>query len=531
MTAKEIEMRFSYKQLQAYNNEIRSKYNHLQLQYSYLVKKQEQIVAKEVKERTKEYEVQLQEKDKQIEALKKELSKAYSKLDNDSTNSNLPTSQTPLHKKKYIPNTREKTNKKIGGQLGHKKHKLERFPEEEANEIIEVFPKECPNCGGKKIKKLPTKTEKCETDYEVVLIKRLYQFQDGECENCKKVFHEKIPKELKEENQYGTTLQSLCVCLTNEIYTPFNKTVKLVSGMTDGEINLSEGYVAKLQKRASQGLEKFVGELEEYLPKQPVYGWDEGVITVDTKKAVLRTYCTDKVVLFYGKSSKSKESIDEDGILKNTKETTIVMHDHLLLNYNENYVFENVECMIHLIRRLKKMKQDTHHEIYQKMIHFLSEINQERNKKLKEEEEGFSKERIQEIHQEYQNMVQEARQINEASLITENYYKETEATFLKDLLKYEKNYLKWVERWNLPSTNNNCERSIRPIKSKMKISGQFKNIEYASYYATIRSYLETCKRNGVNIILACKRLMSGNPFLLEEILEIGREQKKDTNLS
>jgi hypothetical protein len=43
----------------------------------------------------------------------------------DGTNAGIPTSQTPINKKKIIPNTRTKTDKKIGGQPGHKKHKLE----------------------------------------------------------------------------------------------------------------------------------------------------------------------------------------------------------------------------------------------------------------------------------------------------------------------------------------------------------------------------------------------------------------------
>ena len=54
----------------------------------------------------------IEEKDKQILALKVELSKKQSLLDNDSTNSGTPTSKTPIGKKKYIPNTGEKTDKK-----------------------------------------------------------------------------------------------------------------------------------------------------------------------------------------------------------------------------------------------------------------------------------------------------------------------------------------------------------------------------------------------------------------------------------
>lgn len=86
------------------------------------------------------------------------------------------------------------------------------------------------------------------------------------------------------------------------------------------------------------------------------------------------------------------------------------------------------------------------------------------------------------------------------------------------MIKYDKNYLLWAYNFKLPSTNNNCERTIRPVKSKVKVSGQFQNINYVRYHANIRSYIETCKRNGINIIDACRQLMMGTPYTLNEIL-------------
>ncbi len=55
MNVEQIKERFSYKQLETYNSQIRSKYNGLKFQYDFLIKKQEQIIEKEVKQRTEEY--------------------------------------------------------------------------------------------------------------------------------------------------------------------------------------------------------------------------------------------------------------------------------------------------------------------------------------------------------------------------------------------------------------------------------------------------------------------------------------------
>ena len=83
--------------------------------------------------------------------------------------------------------------------------------------------------------------------------------------------------------------------------------------------------------------------------------------------------------------------------------------------------------------------------------------------------------------------------------------------------------------FNLPFTNNLSERSLRGVKSKMKVAGQFQNITSAEYYATIRSYIETCYRNNVNGHEALVRLISGNPYTLEEILDNGRNDIKKSN--
>ena len=525
MTSQEFKKLYTYKQLEAYNSEIRSRYNNLSLRYNQLVKKQDILIESAVKQRTKELEnkhkQEIQEKDKEINALKKEIAKLHSIMDNNTSNSGIPTSKTKIGEKKYIPNSREKSNKTVGGQLGHKKHKLLRFSEEEATEVVEVSPKLCPKCGSNKIEIEKESIDKCETDYEVKVIKRLYKFKDCKCKNCGSHFHTPIPNNLKEENQYGSTVKSLAVCLNNEIYTPFNKVVKLVEGITNGEIKLSEGYVAKLQKQASDNLDEYIEELKEYIPKQEVYGWDDGVISINTKDGILRTYCTDQVALFIAHEHKNEEGLKEDGILSNTKKDTIVMHDHILHNYNEKYQFENVECLIHLIRRLKKMRENTKHEWCDKLRELLSKSNQERNKLIKEKINCFSEEYLNELTKSYDKIMEEAKEVNDED--TNNYFFKEEMNFIKDLEKYKKHYLLWAYRFDIPSTNNNSERNIRPVKSKMKISGQFKNIETAKYYARIRSYIETCKKNGINIIDACVRLMNNKPYSLNEILQYKKD--------
>ena len=55
-------------------------------------------------------------------------------LNHDSNNCGMPTSKTPIGKQKRIPNSRHESSKSKGGQLGHKKSKLEKFSDDEITE-------------------------------------------------------------------------------------------------------------------------------------------------------------------------------------------------------------------------------------------------------------------------------------------------------------------------------------------------------------------------------------------------------------
>ena len=506
---------------------IKKKYDFLFLDHKRLEKHFDTMLVKAVDFKTKELQTKITELEKvreedakdyesQIEALKKELIKKQMIIDNDASNSNIPTSKTPIGKKKHIPNTREKTDKLIGGQQGHKRNILKKFESDEITETVPIVADICPKCNSNKIKRLDTYITKHETDYEAVVIKREHQFFDCECEECNNKFRANIPNDLKEENQYGKGVQALAVCLTNETYTPFNKTRGLIKGITNEEINVSEGFIAKLQPRAYDFLEAFEQKLKNHIIKSPFYAWDDSVIKINERDAYLRVYCNNLVSLFFAHEKKDRTSMDEDDIFINTPETTTVVHDHLTSNYNMDYSFINSECMRHLIQRLKKMNAVVNHKWLEDLKKFLTDTNTIRNNLIAKDVMSFTDNELVALDKRFDEIIKQGYQENDYD-IDNSWFKE-ENGLLNDIKKYKIGYLRWFYDFNIPSTNNISERNNRPAKSKMKISGLFKNINYAKYYARIRSYIETCKINGINMITACVRLMRGNPYTLDEIL-------------
>ena len=137
------------------NRKLKYNQNLLESQIQTLIKKDA-----EAKKEIEYHQNLLKEKDFEIARLK-------ALLNMDGTNHGIPTSQTPINKKKVIPNTREKSNKPKGGQKGHPKQKLEKFRDEEVTEEVEHSMDKCPCCNSDAIKKTGEIKEKDELDYKI----------------------------------------------------------------------------------------------------------------------------------------------------------------------------------------------------------------------------------------------------------------------------------------------------------------------------------------------------------------------------
>lgn len=534
-----------YEKLEIKNNKINKENKLLKLRLD-ILESENQRLEKNCKKQEKiieniEFKNQyiIEEKNKIIEAQNKKIIELVNqlnltkyerdmylaKLNIDGTNAGIPTSQTPINKKKVIPNSRKNTGGKIGGKFNHSKSKLERFNDDEINENEDITLEECPNCHSKELLELDSEIIKDEFDYQLKTIKKRFHFKEYKCPKCNRIVRKNIPVKLKEDNQYGSNVQATALTLTNIGNVPMNKVRKIICGLTMNDIDLSEGYIAKLQKRASQKLEKFICDLKFYITHLNLVYWDDTVIMVNKNRACMRFYGNEDVALYCAHMQKNKAGLDKDDILKKLSNSTVVEHDHNIVNYNEEYSFINAECCQHLNRDLQKVKTNIPNRTWcMKMKELFSEYDHKRKILIDKKEDHFTEE-------EFNEFVSKINQylllgVEEYSNDSEVYYADKEAALLIRLMEYRDNYIYWTIDFNLPFTNNLSERALRGIKSKMKISGQFQNITNAEYYAVIRSYIETCYRNGVNGHEALVRLIDDNPYTLEEILKLGKERAK-----
>jgi transposase len=71
----------------------------------------------------------------------------------------------------------------------------------------------------------------------------------------------------------------------------------------------------------------------------------------------------------------------------------------------------------------------------------------------------------------------------------------------------------------VPFTNNQGERDIRMTKVQQKISGCFRSMEGAVNFCRVRSYLSSCKKNGVSASDALEMLFNGKlPGFIQKLI-------------
>lgn len=461
------------------------------------------------------YREQLETQKTSQGVLEKEVLRLKGVLGLNGTNSHVPTSQTPIHKKKVIPNTRKKSGKKRGGQEGHPKATLKSFDTEEVTEIEDHMLESCPHCGGD-VEQTGKSFHKDETDLEVVVVKRRHRFLQCKCKNCSKESYEKVPITLKEENQYGQNVKALALALMNIGNVSVNKTRKMLYGLSEQEINACEGWIIKQQKIASTHLKGFMENAKKRCIGLNTVYWDDTVIDINTKRACLRFYGDERLALYTAHQHKNKQGLDEDGILKLLPRDTVVMHDHNKVNYNAEYSFINIECNAHLLRDLEKVSEYLKREWSKTLKELISQANMHRNELMQRGECSFTDEYVKHFFEQFHFLLAQGLEDNRFEKQTA-YWLSEERALLKRLIVHKNNYFAWVTNFDMPFTNNVSERALRGIKTKMKVSGQFQNVQTAQYYAHIKSYIETCYRNGINEHESLIRLCQGNPYTIDEI--------------
>lgn len=425
-------------------------------------------------------------------------------INNDSSNTSLPPSsdqKTDKKDKSDKPantfNGRKKTDKKAGGQKGHKGTTL-------SKEDVETKIKDgkCKH----KVKKIGNASNaKYITKYVVdldveLLITEIQIYAD---KNGK--FH--IPLEYRSDVTYGAELKSLIVALYSEGVMSNDRIAAFLNAASKEKLSISAGTVYECCKRFSKQSEISIEHLETEILNSSMVATDATTVTVNGKQNYIRNFSIDKAVIYCAMKSKSIPALKKLNFLSNY--TGILMHDHETALYH--FGSDHAECNVHIIRYLRKNTEDTKHTWSEKMITLLCKANNERKELKANGITCFSKSKINEYEKEYNELIVLGRRENKTT--EHKYAKKDETTLLNRLVKYKCNHLLFLHNFKVLFDDNISERDLRKVKNRQKMAGGFRKDSGHEMYCKILTMIETLKRRNMGIIHNIKLIFEGTPAI------------------
>ena len=432
------------------------------------------------------------ELEERVVKLETENERLRKQINNDSGNSSNPPSSD---KKPNAPNTyngRTKAEKKTGGQAGNKgKHLSVAVIEEKIGSG--QMRREVVNHGepeGTYISKYVI-----ELKIEAVAIEHRFY---GKAE---------IPKELRCEVQYGNEIKSVVATLAGQGLVASNRIVDMLSSMTGGAIELSDGTVYNFLSEFNAKAQTTLDAIKTRLLNNTVMNIDETGARVCGKNMTFRNYSDEKRVLYTVNPTKGKQAIEDDGVLG--RFVGILVHDHNTVNYN--YGMGNAECNVHLIRYLRANSDNTHHDWSDDMTAFLLAIKRSKEAALGFGSSGFEQADIDKYRKRYDEIIKAGF---EALKTTQSrFYQQEEKKLLRRLKKYRDNHLLFALNFDVPFDNNLSERDLRMVKTKGKVSGSFRSLDGAKNFANLMSIIKTAIKQNLSPHFAISSLFHGRPCL------------------
>ncbi len=443
-----------------------------------------------------------------ISRLEKRVAELESQLNKSSNNSSKPPSSDGL--KKAIKNNREKSNRKPGGQPGHKGSGLSMS--ENPDEVIrcKVEKIKC-DCGLDLRNVKPGREEKRQVIDIVEIMTKVIDYL-VEVKKCRCGKEHKGVCNFNGRVQYGHRLKSLLTYLNVYQMLPVERIQELCRDIFG--LSIGDGTIQSSTSVCYENLQQTEKEIREQLIQSAVINNDETGIRCQGQTQWIHSASNEQYTLYGIHHKRGNQGIDALGIMENYLGVSV--HDRWA-SYDKYANCTHALCNAHLLRDLKFM----HEEEGKKWAGRLKEVLQSANKR--KQEGNLTNHYRTRIKNQITALVLKALR-NEPkeknNIIKRGRKPKSKPIRLLEVFKNRiDDVLLFLYRVEVPFDNNLAERDLRMIKLKQKISGCFRSNEGAKIFCRIRSYISTSRKQGLNIWNALSQAMAANPVKFNFVTE------------
>jgi len=410
----------------------------------------------------------------------------------NSSNSSKPPSTDPNRVRgKKVTKGRKR---KPGGQKGHKGSRLEPVPNPTMIEELEIDRRTLPpgkwSPGGfDKRQVFEVEVAFTVTEYRAeILVNELGEAYVAE-----------FPQGVTEPAQYGTSVKATSVYLSQFQLIPQARVQDVFN--TQYGLPIAKGSVNNFNISAANILRewKFEDWLREQLVSSLVLHADETGSNINGVRNWIHCLSNESFTYFHVDPKRGQEAMERMGVLSEFNGQLV--HDHWKPYFL--YLCTHVLCNAHHLRELERAFEQDGQQWARKLKRLLEKINVAVNKaggKLT----GKEVKRYQKL---YRSILCDAQKECPENLKQRAQSKSR--NLIERLIAFEEETLRFMVDEQTPFTNNQGERDLRMNKVQQKISGCFRSQRGARDFCLIRSYLSTCRKQGVHPMEALRLLFEG----------------------
>jgi transposase len=436
--------------------------------------------------------------------LRAENAELKARLTMDSHNSSKPPSSDGLGKKPAFP--KEKQGKP-GGQENHQGNTLKMVDHPDHLVVCHPEPRVC-SCGHdlprepfsiiarRQVFDLPEPRLKV-TEYQVVQVL---------CPHCGQLHRGMFPPQIKAQAQYGPGVKALVTLLNTEYKLPFERVQTLSEDLFGYPIN--EGTILAANETCYNQLAQTEFLIRGKIIASPTAHSDESGIRCNGKLHWLHVASTCLFTYLFVHQKRGKQAIEsESSIVK--RFMGWLVHDCWSSYFNLKEL-KHAVCGAHLLRELQGLIENQNRwacsfkafllEVYHTPLYLRLE-----NRTA--------------IEQRYDLILEQAQKQEPPpeKTGTRGKLKRTKGRNLMERLqKYKPAVLAFAFHAEVPFTNNQAERDIRPVKVKQKIAGCFRTVKGADHYARIAGFISTTRKHKLNVFKELCNVFNGYSFLTIE---------------
>jgi len=443
----------------------------------------------------------LSEMEVQQKQLLRQVAELEARLNQNSNNSNRPPSSDGLSKKPALP---RKKGRKRGGQTGHKGKTLEMVAV--PDHVIEHSPEQC-SCGRSLEEVTKTTLERRqvfdlpEPKLEVTEHRLQYCF----CPDCHAIQVGQFPATVPAHVQYGPGVRSLVVLMNNSFKLSFSNIRQFFTDLFG--YNLNESTQVDANYRCYEALAESELRIMEELLSSAVNSFDETGLRVASKLHWLHNCSNDKFTYLFVHPKRGRKALDDDPSLI-PRYGGWAVHD-CWPSYFHYDGCRHAVCGAHLLRELQALvEQDSRWADRMRDLLLYAYAKSDEGRGVVPD--------FKLIDRRYDHLCKmadreepppEYRHKNKRPKKTKG------RNLLERLIDHKDAVLAFAQYPEVPFTNNQAERDVRPAKIKQKMAGCFRTLRGAQVYARIQSFISTTRKHQLNVFNELVATFGGGNFL------------------